>query len=301
MRKVQAGVLALLIAAGALLVFLLIKAGALQGFKSQNVFPVRSTDAAGLTHGAAVSIAGVQVGSIHTMSLAGNTAVMTLGVDDTVDLRADATIRIRQRSMLGEKYLELQPGTSSEPLAFDQGLVIPGEQVEIDEMVAALAPVLTAVDPEQISEILRSMADAFQKDPERISRMLDDLETTLANASEASGDLPSLMDQLQGTLGTADRALVHADGFLGKAEDTLSTVDGAVDRSVPKLEGLIDRVDGVVLKVDDMLVEFDGVPEDLRTVLRNLATIDRDELRRLLREEGILIRVRKPKQEKGSE
>ena len=38
--------------------------------------------------------------------------------------------------------------------------------------------------------------------------------------------------------------------------------------------------------------DFDGIDDDLRVVLSNLKDIDKWEMRRLLREEGILVRLR---------
>jgi phage antirepressor YoqD-like protein len=49
---------------------------------------------------------------------------------------------------------------------------------------------------------------------------------------------------------------------------------------------------GAVADAKGLVEGFDGIDADVRQVLENVAEIDKWELRRLLREEGILIRVR---------
>jgi phospholipid/cholesterol/gamma-HCH transport system substrate-binding protein len=72
------------------------------------VFPT----VAGLREGATVEIAGVQIGRVQSIKLAEYAAVVTLRIDNQVQLQEDAIASIRTRGLIGEKYVSVTPGGS---------------------------------------------------------------------------------------------------------------------------------------------------------------------------------------------
>ena len=72
------------------------------------VFPT----VAGLRVGAAIEIAGVQVGRVQDISLSNYAADVTLRLEKQVQLQEDAIASIRTRGLIGEKYVSITPGGS---------------------------------------------------------------------------------------------------------------------------------------------------------------------------------------------
>ena len=72
------------------------------------VFPT----VAGLRVGAAIEIAGVQVGRVQDISLSNYAADVTLRLEKQVQLQEDAFASIRTRGLIGEKYVSITPGGS---------------------------------------------------------------------------------------------------------------------------------------------------------------------------------------------
>ena len=70
----------------------------------------------GLKPGAPIEIAGVQVGRIKTIGLKDYQASVTLAVNSGVEIYSDAYASIKTRGIIGEKFLELSPGGSGDPL-----------------------------------------------------------------------------------------------------------------------------------------------------------------------------------------
>ena len=80
---------------------------------------------AGLDDKAAVRVAGVRVGRVDGIRLDGTRALVTLLLEKPVPLTEEATARIANMGLLGDKYVELVPGPKRrKPLA--QGAVLPG-------------------------------------------------------------------------------------------------------------------------------------------------------------------------------
>jgi len=74
-------------------------------------------DASGLYPGSDVEIAGAKAGSIESLTLRNGLAVATISIDpQRAPVRRDATVDLRPKSLLGEKYLAIDPGKSGDAL-----------------------------------------------------------------------------------------------------------------------------------------------------------------------------------------
>lgn len=74
----------------------------------------RFANSGGLTPGSNVSIAGVQVGSVETVSLTKDfAAVVKMRVRDDVALPTDTQASIKTAGLLGDRYVALAPGADT--------------------------------------------------------------------------------------------------------------------------------------------------------------------------------------------
>lgn len=83
--------------------------------------------AAGLYPGSDVLIAGAHAGSVRDISLDGGQTLVTIALDDAyAPVHRDARVTVRPKSLLGEKYVALDPGTRD---SLPSGAQLPQEQV----------------------------------------------------------------------------------------------------------------------------------------------------------------------------
>lgn len=102
-------VLAGLVALG----YLSIRLGGADLFDTSNYnISARFTSVSGLTEGAAVEIAGVQIGKVQKIALNDDEAVVTLRIDNGIKLSRDTIASIRTKGLLGGKYILISPGGS---------------------------------------------------------------------------------------------------------------------------------------------------------------------------------------------
>ncbi len=109
----------------------------------------------GLTPGADVDIAGVQVGKVSSIRLRGSKAVVELTIKKDVKLGKDAVARIRTHGLMGDKFVSILPGDPS------KGALPPGGKiaktvptVDIDQLLSNLG---------DVSKDLKSVMGTFQK------------------------------------------------------------------------------------------------------------------------------------------
>lgn len=300
----ELGVGALVLAALGLLAWMALQVGALRGLGAQVHLVSRLPDAAGLADGAVVKVAGVDVGRVTRLGIEHDEAVLHLEVRQEVGIRQDARLQVRARSMLGEKYVELVPQSTDAPLAQDGDVLVAAPTpYEIDQLVNRLGPLVDAVDPERLNQSIAIVNEALARDPQRVDRMLTDLETLLHNAAAASEELPALVEEGRGTLHTVRQVAQEARPVLARADRVVTQVEaGTTDLQATRAEvdGLIADTRQVVTEGGGMLGRLEGSLDEVEVVLSNLAEIDKWELRRLLREEGILVRLRRHDVDEGA-
>jgi len=292
-----------------LLIWLAQSIGALGG-GGGTPYEVRLEHAAGLVTNNAVKIAGVEVGSIEKVGVDHDVAVLTLRIDPEVVLHTDATAIVRAKSLLGEKYLQLHPGTRDGPVLEAGGRIEKVEtHFEIDQVLNALEPVLGGED--SLGAVLKPLA-------ERMAALMDQLSGTDGQPPVITrAEVETLVDDLQATSGAVrrmatdneedlralvkrsrslaedprvDRMLARGDRMSKTLDERLPAVLDRVEASLTKLERLADVVDEDRARkletiIDDAAVamadlrglahELEGVGDSAGPLLEDLARLTR--------------------------
>ena len=302
-RKQEIGVGALLIVALSLLALMAVKTNSCTGSREHIAATVTLADAGGIADGSLVKIAGVEVGTVTGLTVVDGQAQLVLSIDRSLDIRQDALVQIRARSVLGEKYIGLTAGTdAAPPLKDGDTLTNTRGQTEIDELVNSMGAVLADIDGEALSSALESLAQALEEDPERASRMLEDAEVILDNLAAASADLPALSAAASQTLGRIDRMAGEMSPLMRDGQVVMSRLTAATEGlpqtaqeatdTLTDTRALINETRQAVSQGDELLTLINENSDDIELIIDNLSEIDKWELRRLLREEGIRVRVR---------
>jgi ABC-type transporter Mla subunit MlaD len=174
-------------------------------------------------------------------------------------------------------------------------LVEAAGRTEIDQLVNTMGSLLAGIDPSVLDEVAASIRDTLASDPQRLSRMLENADRALASIADATDDLDGLMATGETTLEEASRAIAvlqrraeEAKPLLAKADrifDDVGAATAEVPVTVKEARAALEAARSAMKLVNDSA-------EGLETVLNNLSEIDRFELRRILREDGILVRLR---------
>ncbi len=203
---------------------------------------VQLADAGGLQRGDRVRLAGVQVGSVRRVSLAGGRVYADLVVDRELDLPRDSRAALRESGAFGGRYLELVPGrldarlgagdtvASFVPPGLRETLASVGERasVVLERAADALSPATVGEltrgarslnrSLEQLaglSAALRAAADGMRRRVEdgRLDTTAAGLARTSERLAEASADLRRAAGALASVLDKVDRG----EGSLGRA------------------------------------------------------------------------------------
>ncbi|WP_020669848.1 MCE family protein [Amycolatopsis nigrescens] len=220
---------------------------------------------------ASVKVNDVGVGRVDDIALAADnhTAEVTVTLNASVVLPANATGRLRQSSLLGEKFVDLSPPAGEPPQGrLAAGAVIgldrTARNTEIEQVLGALSLLVNGGGIEQAQSIATELNAALSGNEGRIRSVLSNVNTL---ARTLDGQKASITAALDG--------VARLSGTLAGQRDTIA---GALDDLAPGLRVLTEQRDqlvGMLQAVDELSgVAVDTVHrsrDDLVADLRALA------------------------------
>jgi phospholipid/cholesterol/gamma-HCH transport system substrate-binding protein len=262
-----------------LLLFLWVAFGGTTPLKPQGYrFKAAFSEAALLVNEAEVRMAGIRVGKVKSKELApgGNRVLAEIELDNNfAPIPRDTRVILRQRSLLGETYVELSPG-DSESGDLPDGGTLPGKQVadtvQFEELFSSFDPDTRRAFQQWLQEAGIAVGGDYAQD-------FNDSLGNLAGFAEAGADLLKPLNRRRLAL----RQVIRDTG----------RVFGAASEQEGALRGLIvngNRTFAALASRDEALAQtFEVFPTFERETRATMARLERfarhtDPLVRLLRE-----------------
>lgn len=195
-----------------------------KGYRFEVAFPRTLT----LAEQADVRISGVNVGHVVSLktNIGGRTRVTIEVNHQYAPLHDNIQAALRQKTLLGESYVQLIPGSKSAPLLPDGG-ELPNKQVQTS---VTLDDILSALDPQTrraFQEWAQQQAASFEGRGEDLNAIFANLEPFVEHANKLVGILASQQGAVTATIhntGVVFNALAERDhqlqGLIEHGEQT---------------------------------------------------------------------------------
>lgn len=195
-----------------------------------------------------VKVNEVAVGRVEEINLGkdGWTAEVTMKVNGDVQLPANANAKLRQSSLLGEKFIELSAppsGQASGKLA--NGALIPldrtNRNTEVEEVLGALSMLLNGGGIDQLQKISHELNDALSGHETDIRAMLNNVTTFVSTLDSSRNDITRAIDglnRLAGTLNGQKDEVANAIENLGPGLQVLADQRTQLVTLLQALDGL---------------------------------------------------------------
>jgi phospholipid/cholesterol/gamma-HCH transport system substrate-binding protein len=248
-----------------------------QGYRIQVAFP----EAATLASEADVRIAGVSVGKVRKLQVdaAGNRTLATIELDrQFAPLHADAQAMLRQKTLLGETYVELTPGRSARMVP-EGGRLADGrvkDTVQLDEIFDSLDPETRAA--------FRTWQQQLAKGIQGRGRDVNDALGTLPGFAADASDVLQVLDSQRGALqrlvkntGVTFAALTENEHQLQTLITSSKTVfdatasrNDALAEAVSIFPTFLDESKATLARLESFATDTDPLVRDLRPVAQDL-------------------------------
>ena len=213
--------------------------------------------AAGLRAGDKVRVAGLEVGKVTSVTASGDLVRVDFTTDDDVALTTDTSTEVKLASLLGQRYLALDPG--------EGGPLDGGDTIDRDRAVGSYTIERFWLEaPDQVAKLdlplLHQAIDTLSTD---LRTAPDDVRTALDGMADVAGIVASRDDQLDRLLGS-----------------TRAVTDTLVDQQ-DELDALLTDADLVMTMVYERRGAIRLLLRDSRRLVVRLTDLARENQRQL--------------------
>lgn len=214
---------------------------------------------AGLDKRSAVRVAGVRKGQVADIQLQPDgKAIVTLEIEDDVPLFEGASARVANLGLLGEKYVELDPGDPRKPPIQGDRIVLRGTQpASIDDVTTQVSEIAT--DVKAITESLRTVM-AGPAGQQRLEDIVDNVRLITEQVRELIA-----VNRLN-----VDATLENMRAITADLRVEIPRIATSLERAAGQIGGTVGENREDVRKVVENLR---GLSADLRVTADNLNAI----------------------------
>lgn len=249
--------------------------GKAKGYLVKGVFDT----AAGLENKAQIRVAGVEAGKVETIELADGKAIVMFRVNPEVRLHKDSKASIRSLGLLGEKYVEVTPGSAESPLLQDgDAIQTEPSPVEMEQLANRFGAVVN--DIQSVTQSLRKAlggdrgAEAMQRIIDNIDRLTADLrdmvevnrkqvDATVTSLSQLSRNLNQIVGEnrpaFSRTINNAAELSDNLNQIIASNRETINRTLASLEHLSMTLEqqtpGVAQNLNQVLARANDMLEE----------------------------------------------
>jgi len=184
-----------------------------------------------------VFVAGVQVGNIKKISLAGYKAKVRMLLIKNVKVPVDSTIAIKSQSLLGDKYIEIIPGVENKYFAEGDKITNVSTSPDFDQLFARFdiaaknigdtmgefKGILGENDKVNIKKSIENIQVASSDFRNILGKNKDDVDRIISSTAVITNKMETIVkdvEQGKGTLGL----LVKDDKLYNDAKDTVTSL-----------------------------------------------------------------------------
>ncbi|MEA2461874.1 MAG: phospholipid/cholesterol/gamma-HCH transport system substrate-binding protein [Actinomycetota bacterium] len=247
------------------------------------------SDASGLLSGDVVKAAGVTVGRVEEIRVVDGLALVTMDIEDGIELPDSVGAQIRFRNLVGQRmvtFVERKGAASGGVL--DDGARIPlartAPAFDLTALFNGLRPLIRSTDPGDINVVTRALVGALKGRSDEVENILSNVSDVADTLSSRDQQLSSLLDGLNvvttdiaGRDAQLQRTLANLNDFLGDVDatkDELSAALVTLDRAARRLDRVVRKNSkNITVDLDDLSIVLDAVNDkraDLRAAIRAL-------------------------------
>lgn len=228
-------------------------------------------NAAGLVKGSAIKAAGIPVGVIKDIKLQDGSARVDVTVSSEVGLTRSASVAMKANGILGDKSIEVYPGTVGDPELEDGGQILNvkggGGLDDVMGQVSELAASL-----KDVAKNLKEAVSEDGTDRHILGRIVKNIEKLTGDLSQMTSEnkeqIGEIVDQVNNITSTLDELINDESekGFKSTWKNTMARLDSSM-KNIEEITGKINRGEGTIGK----LISDEQTAEDVSSAIEGIS------------------------------
>lgn len=254
-----------------LLVGLLQFAGAGIGKTS---YQAEFAQAAGVSSGDSVTIAGVPVGTVKATRLAGDHVVVTLEINDDVRLGTETRASIQLTTLLGSRYVDLKPGGGGTLPDNRIGLSRTSVPYDLQQLINNATTTFEQVDFKDIGETMTTLSDQLEGTPEVIPQVLTNVQSLATIMADRRSQIGTLLTSTKQLTDVVRGQQANLGSLIAQGAQVLQEINSrraVINQLFQATTNLVDQLQTIVV---DNRAQIDALLTNLNGMLASLAQND---------------------------
>ncbi|MCD6500273.1 MAG: MCE family protein [Deltaproteobacteria bacterium] len=248
-------------------------------------------DATGLVNKSRVVIAGLRVGEIIGKNLVGKKADISILVEKKYKFYSNACIYKKTASLMGQFYLEIDPGTPTSPdLEHPNGpphqnqriksggeITCVHEAATMDKLmrqVEGLTPELKGLVTDirkmvrgPLAKTVTTTNHAIETNADALHRIIVKADSIATDVKKITGPIPP---DVVRTIHNIRNITDHTRAVVSDARTLIQTSNGAVASTRDRLAKTLDKLDHAIQNLDRSLNEGPGISRDIKGITKDV-------------------------------
>ncbi len=224
-----------------------------------------SPNANGLVKKSAVKMAGIPIGIIKDIQLQAGIAKITLVIRSDVDLKKTASAEIKANGILGDKYIEIQPGGLNDEALENKGQILAvKDNGSMDTVMNQITDIATSLD-----SVVKNLNEAVSKDGTNkhiLGRIMQNIDKLTGDIAQITGENKEKIRDIVSEVSTISRSI---SSTINNQDNGLKISWAKLDKALTNLEQITDKVNqgkGTIGK----LINDDKTVEELNTAIEGI-------------------------------
>ena len=262
--------------------------------KGYHIF-VRFNFTNGLEKNAPVRLAGVNIGNVEDVRMVydqkGNLHILVkLWINEKISLRENSRFYINTLGLLGEKYVEISPGTVDQPVIPENSTIVGIDPMSTEELFVKGNEIAGNLGQimHQLSRLISPQSvDVFMNSLKSITQAMETADAVLrenrVSIRETTSSLKTAAESLPRITAHLEKMSKELDtGLSGKGEkiDTIITNLEDFSRSLEELSALVNQLNadvqagegniGRLVKDEQLYENVSGAAEEMKLLLEDI-------------------------------
>jgi len=220
-------------------------------------------NANGIVKNSNIKMAGIPVGIIKDIELEDGMAKVDLVIRGKLRVATDASIEIKPNGILGDKYIELKPGSPDAPELPENGMITHiVDQGSFDVLLSQLGKI--AGDIGVVAENLKKATSGDGDDTTPVGRILQNVEDLTADIRDLTSENKEKINE---TLTHIHSIAKTIDGFVNdESDDGFKTNWKKMAKSLGRVDSILKNVDEITGKINSGKGTIGKLVNDEQTV-----------------------------------
>ncbi len=223
-------------------------------------FNINFDNIAGLELGDAVTINGLRKGYVENIRSEHDRVIVTVTMEDDIDLREDATFSIMMLDLMGGKKIEVTPGSSSVPL--DYATL---QQGKFSGDISSAMVMLSSVQNDLV-DVIKDVKYALSEINTKLlnSSLPEDIKATAGNFRNISAKLDVMLDENRKGI---SELIKSGNSLVNTAETVLNENKDKIPQITNKIESLLNETKSLITEINSVVKETKSGDNNLGKLL----------------------------------